>query len=72
GISIHFASDNFDRFICLGAVIIFSIHFVLNTGSALGLTPVIGLPLPFVSYGGSNLLTSFIMVAIINSIALRS
>ena len=72
GISVYFASDNFDRFVCLGAVIIFSIHFILNAGSALGLTPVIGLPFPFVSYGGSNLLTSFIMVAIINSIALRS
>lgn len=71
-VGIHLSSDNFDRFVCLGAVIIFGIHFVLNVGSALGLTPVIGLPFPFVSYGGSNLLTSFIMIAIINSIVLRS
>jgi len=71
-ISLHFSSNNFDRFLCLGSVIIFIIHFFINIGSALGISPVIGIPLSFLSYGGSNLLISFVMIAIINSIALRS
>ena len=63
------AENNFTRFFCLGALVIFFIHFTINTGSVLGLLPVIGLPFPFLSYGGSNMLMSFILIAIINSIA---
>jgi len=64
-----FADRNFDKFICLGAAISLSWQFFLNIGSTLGLSPVIGVPLPFLSYGGSSLLTSFFLLAIINSIA---
>lgn len=68
-IGLNIAKDNFDKFICLGVIIIFSFHFFINIGSVTGLLPVIGLPFPFMSYGGSSLLTSFALVAIINSIA---
>ena len=33
-----------------------SVHFMINIGMTLGLIPTIGIPLPFISYGGSNLL----------------
>ncbi len=59
------AHRNFEKFFCLGTAITFSIQFFLNTGSTLGLLPVVGLPFPFLSYGGSNILTSFFLLAII-------
>jgi len=59
------ADNNFSRFICLGAFILFMLHFVLNIGSNLGLTPVIGVSFPFFSYGGSNLLISSLLVGMI-------
>ncbi len=66
------SENNFSRMLCLGAVIMFLLHFILNLGSVLGLLPVIGVPLPFMSAGGSNLLTSFLIIGIIQSIVVRS
>lgn len=66
------AENNFSRFICIGAVILFLVQFALNTGSVLGLLPVVGVTFPFLSYGGSSLLTSAVLIGIIQSIAVRS
>ena len=72
-IKIGMASDNnFSRFFCLGSVIMFLSHLILNTGSNLALLPVIGISFPFLSYGGSNLLTSVLAIGIIQSIVLRN
>lgn len=57
--------NNFARFVSLGTAITLFIHFSVNLGSALGLFPVIGISLPFVSYGGSNLLTMAALIGII-------
>lgn len=65
------AETNFEKFACLGAATVFSLHFIINVGSTLGLFPVVGLPFPFFSYGGSNLLTNFFLLGIIFSIANR-
>jgi len=65
------SSDNFSRFICLGTAMLFLAQFILNVGSNLGLTPVTGVTFPFLSYGGSSLLTNFMLVGIIQSIAVR-
>lgn len=65
------SGNNFSRLMCLGVIIMFLAHFVMNMGSATGLFPVVGVPFPFLSYGGSNLLTSFILIGIIQSIAIR-
>lgn len=59
---------NFEKFVCLGSVIAFGTQFFLNAGSALGLVPVVGLPFPFLSYGGSALLTGFALIALISAI----
>lgn len=61
--------QNLEKFICLGVAVYLVWQFFLNVGSVLGLSPVIGVTFPFLSYGGSSLLTSFFMMAIINSIA---
>lgn len=66
------ADQNFEKFACLGAAIMFGWQFFLNAGSATGIFPVVGVTFPFLSYGGSSLLTSFFMLAIINAIAVRS
>ena len=72
-IKIGLASENnFSRFFCLGVVIMFLAQFSLNVGSAIGLLPVVGVSFPFLSYGGSNLLTNALAVGIIQGIVLRN
>ncbi|MDO8584552.1 MAG: FtsW/RodA/SpoVE family cell cycle protein [bacterium] len=63
--------NNFSRLLCLGAIILYLLHFVVNVGSNVGLLPVIGVSFPFLSYGGSNLLANFMLIGIIQSIAAR-
>lgn len=63
------ADRNFAKFVCLGVAIIFGLQFVLNAGSEAGLTPVIGVTFPFVSYGGSSILANFFLLSIVNAIA---
>ncbi len=65
------ADNNFNRFICLGTVILLTVQFVFNVGSNLGLTPVIGVTFPFLSYGGSSLLTNIVLIGIIQTIFVR-
>jgi len=65
------AENNFSRFICLGAAILLIIQFIFNIGSNLGLTPVIGVTLPFFSYGGSSLLINLVLIGIIQAILIR-
>lgn len=66
------SENNFSKLFCLGAVVMFLVHFVLNVGSNLGLTPVVGIPFPFLSYGGSHILMELAVIGIIQSIAARS
>jgi len=65
------SDNNFNRFACLGAVILFSAQFIFNVGSSMGLTPVIGITFPFLSYGGSSLLTNLILLGIIQAVFVR-
>jgi cell division protein FtsW (lipid II flippase) len=66
------ADQNFEKFLCLGVAIVFSVQFFLNTGSTTGIFPVVGVTFPFLSYGGSSLLTNFFLLSIINAIAYHS
>lgn len=54
----------FAQLVIVGVAMTFLVHLIINLGSAMGLFPVIGLPLPFVSYGGSAFLSYSIMLAI--------
>lgn len=51
--------------VCAGVASFWVIHVVLNLGVCVGLLPVVGLPLPFVSYGGSFMLTNWVMVGLL-------
>ncbi len=66
------ADQNIGRFICLGTVLTFLIQFFLNIGSVIGLSPVVGVPFPLLSYGGSSLITSLFLLGIIHGISIRS
>jgi rod shape determining protein RodA len=66
------ADKNFEKFICLGTATMFGIQFLLNAGSATGLTPVVGVTFPFLSYGGSSMVADFFLLAVINSVRQRS
>jgi rod shape determining protein RodA len=70
GLSIAYqANDKFGLLLALGICTIFFWHTVVNMGMVMGLLPIVGVPLPFMSYGGSSLLTSMIGVAILTNIA---
>lgn len=66
------ADQNFEKFICLGTAVVFGIHFLLNAGSVVGFVPVVGVTFPFLSYGGSSLLTDFFLLSVVHAIAKRS
>ena len=55
----------FSRCYAYGVAAVIFFHITINIGMAIGLVPVIGIPLPFVSYGGTSLLTFSIMLFIL-------
>ena len=61
----YFGATNFEIFFGLGLAILFMSHFLVNVGMALGLMPVTGITFPFMSYGGTNLLSSFVGLGIL-------
>ena len=56
--------NNFSRIYCCCVVCLLFAHFSINLGMVLGLLPTIGIPLPFLSYGGSNLLAFSLLLGI--------
>lgn len=65
------AKDDFSIFFVGGTVIYFFVQSMMNIGMNIGLVPIAGVPLPFVSYGGSSLIVSLIVIGIIQSIHIR-
>lgn len=65
------AKDDFGRLLALGITFMFSIYFFVNTGMTLGIMPVVGIPLPFMSYGGTALLSNFISAGVLINIRTR-
>lgn len=65
------AENNFARLFCVGTAIVLAFQTFVNIGMNLGILPITGIPLPFVSYGGSNLLINFIALGVVQSIAIR-
>jgi len=59
--------SRFASFVVMGAVAILFFQFLVNIGMTLGFMPVTGLPLPFVSYGGTSLMLSWSLIALIVS-----
>jgi rod shape determining protein RodA len=64
-------TDSFGRAIAVGAFVVLLSGVVVNAGMNIGLLPVTGVPLPFISYGGSSLLTMFIIVGLVESVIIH-
>lgn len=65
------AKDDLGAYIAIGIAGIFTFHMVENIGMTMGLLPITGVPLPFVSYGGSSLITNFICIGLLLNISAR-
>jgi rod shape determining protein RodA len=63
-----YASSGFDSLLALGIVFYLTAHVIINIGMNIGLLPITGVTLPFMSYGGSHLLTEFIALGLLTSI----
>jgi len=62
------ARDNLGLFIAMGIVGTFFFHLIVNVGMVIGFLPTTGIPLPFLSYGGSSVLTAFIALGLVMSV----
>lgn len=68
--SVAAKADNlFGRYICTGVGAMFLFHTFENVGMCIGIMPVTGIPLPFISYGGTSLVTSMAAVGLVMSVA---
>jgi rod shape determining protein RodA len=61
--------DKFGILLALGITMVFFWHIFINMGMVMGVLPIVGVPLPFLSYGGSALLTFILSVAILTNVA---
>ncbi|HNR04958.1 MAG TPA: rod shape-determining protein RodA [Bacillota bacterium] len=71
---IHIAKvskDDYGMLICVGIISMFLFHILENIGMTIGLMPVTGIPLPFISYGGSSLLTNMAAVGLVLNVGMR-
>tara|TARA_Y100000768_G_scaffold151730_1_gene113435 strand:- start:4884 stop:5975 length:1092 start_codon:yes stop_codon:yes gene_type:complete len=64
--------DLFGMFLCLGIVINLMIYFIVHVGYNIGLLPTTGLPLPFMSYGGSHTMFNLIQIGLLLSISYKN
>ena len=65
------AKDDLGSYIAMGIAGIFFFHMIENIGMTMGLLPITGIPLPFVSYGGSSMLSNFIMIGLLLNVSGR-
>lgn len=65
------ARDEEGRLIAVGLATMFAFHIFINVGMTMGLAPITGIPLPFVSYGGSSMLTNMVALGILLGISIR-
>ncbi|MCX7710936.1 MAG: rod shape-determining protein RodA [Clostridia bacterium] len=63
--------DPYGSFLVVGMSSMLAFHFIENIGMCIGLTPVTGIPLPFISLGGSSMVTNYIAIGIILSVSMR-
>jgi rod shape determining protein RodA len=65
------APDRAGLYICMGVAALLLFHVLVNVGMVVGRMPVTGIPLPLMSAGGSNILSIFLMLGLVNNVRLR-
>jgi rod shape determining protein RodA len=70
-IDAHKARDCFGEMLCVGSGAMLLFHTIENIGMCINVLPITGIPLPFFSYGGSNMITSLIAIGIVNSVVMH-
>jgi rod shape determining protein RodA len=70
-VSARDAKDRFGSFLVAGVFFYFFWQILINMGMVLGLMPVVGIPLPFISYGGSGTLVNFCLIGLVLNISMR-
>jgi rod shape determining protein RodA len=65
------ASDPAGTLIAAGVVTMLVFQTFINVGMTIGIMPITGIPLPFVSYGGSSLIASFLCVGLLENVHMR-
>jgi rod shape determining protein RodA len=65
------AKDTFGRLACTGVLILILFQLFVNVGMATGIMPVTGLPLPFITYGGSSYLAFSLAMAVVLNVGMR-
>ena len=69
----RFTQDRFGQLIIIGVMAMLFFHFFENIGMCVGLMPITGIPLPFISYGGSNFMTNIIAISLaVNAVKSRT
>ncbi len=66
------APTRFGGLLCIGAATIFTLYICINIGMVSGVLPVVGVPLPFISYGGSALITMLAVLGLVMRVAIES
>ena len=65
------ARDEFGTLLCTGIMVMLVVQIFENVGMTMGIMPITGIPLPFMSYGGSALLTMFLSMGLVLSVHMR-
>ena len=66
------STDRFGTLVCVAVVIWLAFQILVNVGMTLGIMPVTGLPLPFISYGGSAMFANLAGIGLVENVRLRS
>jgi rod shape determining protein RodA len=65
------APDRAGMYVCMGVGALLLFHILVNVGMVVGRMPVTGIPLPLMSYGGSSIWSTFLMLGLVNSVRIR-
>lgn len=65
------ASDGFGTLVCIGIMAMFVFQIFENVGMTMGIMPVTGIPLPFMSYGGTSIMVSFAAIGLVLNVQMR-
>jgi len=65
------SQNNFGKLLVLGTILMLMFHIIINAGMNMGIMPVTGIPLPFISYGGSSLISFLIMIGLAQNVYIK-